>query len=139
MGQHILVPFDDSEPAKKALEYAITSFPDANVTAMFVVPVHEDYWLSFHGDPKSTARFEEAKEDAETLLEEARQIAANLDSEIDTELEAGKPQRVIVDRSDEFDAVVMGSHSRDTVGRVLLGSVAETVVRRAPVPVTVIR
>jgi nucleotide-binding universal stress UspA family protein len=35
--------------------------------------------------------------------------------------------------------VVMGSHGRDGVSRILLGSVAETVVRRAPCPVTVVR
>ncbi|MFT4884680.1 MAG: nucleotide-binding universal stress UspA family protein [Natronomonas sp.] len=35
--------------------------------------------------------------------------------------------------------MVVGSHGRDGISRVLLGSVAETVVRRSPVPVTVIR
>jgi nucleotide-binding universal stress UspA family protein len=33
----------------------------------------------------------------------------------------------------------MGSHGRQGVSRLLLGSVAETVVRRSPVPVTVVR
>jgi nucleotide-binding universal stress UspA family protein len=34
---------------------------------------------------------------------------------------------------------VMGSHGREGVSRILLGSVAETIVRRSPVPVTVAR
>jgi nucleotide-binding universal stress UspA family protein len=33
----------------------------------------------------------------------------------------------------------MGSHGRKGVSRLLLGSVAETVIRRSPVPVTVVR
>jgi len=33
----------------------------------------------------------------------------------------------------------MGSHGREGVSRILLGSVAETVMRRSPVPVTVVR
>lgn len=37
------------------------------------------------------------------------------------------------------DLVVMGSHGRPPMSRVLLGSVAEVVVRRVPVPVTVVR
>ena len=55
-------------------------------------------------------------------------------------VEGGKPTRVIVDYAeDEFiDHVVMGSHGRQGVSR-LLGSVAKTVVRRSPVPVTVTR
>jgi nucleotide-binding universal stress UspA family protein len=48
---------------------------------------------------------------------------------------------VIVTYADENDVdhVVLGSHGRKGLTRVLLGSVAEAVVRRSPVPVTVVR
>lgn len=39
---------------------------------------------------------------------------------------------------ESYDHVVMGHHGSGTVGRVLLGSAAETVVRAATVPVTVV-
>ncbi|MFW6265865.1 MAG: universal stress protein, partial [Halanaeroarchaeum sp.] len=39
----------------------------------------------------------------------------------------------------DVDHVVIGSHGRSGVGRILLGSVAERVVRRSPTPVTVVR
>jgi len=53
----------------------------------------------------------------------------------------GRPAREITDEleSGEYDHVVMGSHGRSGVSRILLGSVAETVLRRSPVPVTVVR
>ncbi|MFP4187941.1 MAG: universal stress protein [Halobacteriales archaeon] len=53
----------------------------------------------------------------------------------------GDPAREIVAYAEEnnVDRVVMGSHGRDGATRVLLGSVAETVVRRSPTPVTVVR
>jgi nucleotide-binding universal stress UspA family protein len=41
--------------------------------------------------------------------------------------------------SKSVDDVVVGSHGRQWIARVLLSSVAETVVRRSPVPVTVVR
>jgi len=39
----------------------------------------------------------------------------------------------------DCDHVIIGSHGREGILRVLLGRVAETVVRRAPMPVTVVR
>lgn len=58
-----------------------------------------------------------------------------------TVLEFGDSDDVIVAYSDEHDVdrIVMGSHCRSGAERFLLGSVAETVLRRAPVPVMVVR
>jgi nucleotide-binding universal stress UspA family protein len=55
--------------------------------------------------------------------------------------EIGRPSRAIVEYAEEHDIdhIVMGSHGRSGVTRILLGSVAETVVRRSPVPVTIVR
>jgi nucleotide-binding universal stress UspA family protein len=56
-------------------------------------------------------------------------------------VETGKPAATIVEiaENEDIDHIVMGSHGRQGVSRILLGSVAETVVRRSPVPVTVAR
>jgi nucleotide-binding universal stress UspA family protein len=53
----------------------------------------------------------------------------------------GKPARAIVEYADDhdIDQIVMGSHGRSGVTRILLGSVAESVVRDSTVPVTVAR
>jgi len=60
---------------------------------------------------------------------------------IETAVVVGRPAREIVRYADDhdIDQIVMGSHGRDRASRVLLGSVAETVARRAPVPVTIVR
>ncbi|MFB6149882.1 MAG: universal stress protein [Halobacteriales archaeon] len=42
-------------------------------------------------------------------------------------------------RPSDADVIVIGSHERGGVSRLLLGSVAETVIRRATMPVTVVR
>lgn len=61
--------------------------------------------------------------------------------DVDTEFVVGEPGRAIVRYTDEHDVeqVVIGSHGRERIARFLLGSVAETVVRRSVVPVTVVR
>ena len=49
------------------------------------------------------------------------------------------PKKIIPDRAAEHDAVYIGGHGRTGAARILLGSVAESVVRRSPVPVTVVK
>lgn len=55
--------------------------------------------------------------------------------------EFGRPARTIVEYVEDHDVdhVVVGSHGRSGLSRTLLGSVAERVVRRSSVPVTVVR
>jgi len=68
-------------------------------------------------------------------------LAADSDADLETERTVGDPAREIVDYAEdhEIDQIVMGSHGRTGATRLLLGSVAELVVRRSPVPVTVVR
>ncbi|MFC6988838.1 universal stress protein [Haloplanus sp. GCM10025708] len=75
------------------------------------------------------------------MFDRARERVGETDCELRTELVVGKPEREIVDYVDQEDVdhVVMGSHGRSGLDRLLLGSVAETVVRRVRVPVTVVR
>lgn len=84
---------------------------------------------------------EELKELSETILAEAREIATDHGADIETESVRGRPDRAIVAYAEDngFDLVIMGSHGREGARRVLFGSVAETVVRRSPVPVLVVR
>jgi len=53
----------------------------------------------------------------------------------------GDPAESIVDaaRSEGADVIVVGSHGRGALGRALIGSVSDQVVRRAPCPVLVVR
>jgi nucleotide-binding universal stress UspA family protein len=72
-------------------------------------------------------------------LDRAREIAAEADAEIGTEVRTGHPARVLLNRADAFDTVVIGSHDGTLADRLLVGNVAENVLRCAPVPVTVVR
>ena len=141
MSDQILVPFDGSPPSEQALEYAFERFPAADVTAMYAVPTPEGYWAAFEGTETHAPGEAEARERGETLLEGATALADEHDRSLSTHLSSGKPDQEIIDTAveGEFDAIVIGSHGREGVSRVLLGSVAERVVRRAPIPVIVVR
>lgn len=141
MSDRILVPYDGSEPAGYALEFAFETFPDADVTALYVIQIPEGYWGAFEGPDISPPVTEKAREYAEEFLEPARELAAEHDRDLDTEIRSGKPDDQIVECAEEegYDVVVVGSHGREGISRVLLGSVAENVVRRSPTPVVVVR
>lgn len=138
MGTRILVPFDGSPPAERALEFATAEWPEADVTLLYVINPAEAGYGPGSGVPSGAERwFEEARADAEALLAEA---TTGLEDRADTMVEVGRPSATIAEVADEagYNHVVMGSHGRDGIRRVLLGSVAEAVIRDTVVPVTVV-
>ncbi|MFC6719031.1 universal stress protein [Natrialbaceae archaeon GCM10025810] len=141
MTDRLLVPYDGSEPARAALEYALETFPDADVVALYVVPVPEGYWAAFQNPEDRIPAVDRARDNGRDILDDAAQLAADRGRDIDTEIATGKPDHEIVEFAEEgaYDTIVIGSHGRGGISRVLLGSVAENVVRRAPIPVVVVR
>ena len=71
----------------------------------------------------------------------ARDLAVEYGARLTTVTAFGDPARTIVDYADDeaVDLVVMGSHGRSLVSRALIGDTAFPVVRRASVPVTLVR
>jgi nucleotide-binding universal stress UspA family protein len=142
MSRHILVAFDESPQSESALEHALRSFSDATITAVHVNDPHE--WLTV-GDEfdsfYSEVSYDRVQEAAQDTLSRAEEIAADHDREIKTEAVTGKPSNEIINyaQNHDVDHIVLGSHGRTGLDRFLIGSVAERVVRRSPVPVTVMR
>ncbi len=139
MVSRILVPMGGSEMAEKALEFALENHPEAEITVLHVVGkptpfMAEATSLALADDVASAA-----EERTSEVFNRAREIAAEYDSEIYTEFELGQPARKIVQRADEFDLVVMGSHGRDVQSHLLIGNTAKKVTRRSPVPVLTVR
>lgn len=135
----ILVPFDGSSPAKAALDYAVKRYPDAEITAVYAVyPPKEvtDPEINSPGEIENWA--DHLDEHTEEVIHTAEEYASE---QIETDTVGGDPAPSIVRYADEHetDHIVMGSHGRDGLQRLIMGSVAETVVRRSPTSVTVVR
>ena len=137
--QRVLVPLDGSPQAHEALTYATETFPDAEIIVVHVVnPVTGA--TDIEGVISDAAGIvDERKRFGEQLFEQARETAG--DRIVDSEILAGRAANEIVSyvEAHDIDGIVMGSHGRDGAARLLLGSVSETVVRRSPIPVTVVR
>ena len=139
MIDRVLVPMDGSEMAEHALEYALEAHPDAAVTVLYVAGepspmMGRALQLALDDDLEQAARRQ-----AESIFEPARELADERGVELDTDVAVGHPVPEIVDRADAFDAVIIGSHGHNVQSRLFVGNVAERVVRRSPVPVTVVR
>lgn len=133
----ILCPTDFSLGAEEALRHALFF---ARTFDAKVVLVHVD--ASGSMELPGLAGLEEDRRDALTGQLEA--LAARHADEgvaIETALVHGTPYEAIVAHAAVVDAdlIVLGTHGRTGVERVLLGSVAERVVRLSPVPVVTVR
>jgi nucleotide-binding universal stress UspA family protein len=135
----ILVPMDGNPPSEAALDYALAEFPNADITVVHVIGVVDTAEQAQRASGDRRERLERAQAEAEALFEGVQRRAAEAGVDVATETAFGPPSRTIPDLADDFDRVVMGEHGQSGARRILLGSVAETVVRRAPVPVTVVR
>ena len=144
MSLHVLVPVDGSEGSERALEYALDELPEATITLIHVVNPVSTY--SYGGDDYFDAEgyqaaMEQRREKGQKLLAACREIAADRGVDAESILTPGSPAEEILEaaEADGVDQIVMGSRGRSGVSRVLFGSVAETVTRRASVPVTIVR
>jgi len=142
----VLLPVDDREHACRACSLATELFSDGTFVLLHVVNP-SDAGYSRESAMPSVAEdwYEQRIEKADGLFDS---LEAHIDEQTDGTVftterrtEVGQPARTIVEQIEggEIDHVVMGSHGRRGISRLLLGSVAETVVRRSPVPVTVVQ
>lgn len=148
MPEHALVPFDGSPLSVDALRHALVEFPDASITVLHVVDLfdpgygaHLDVETPYAPVMGSEAWYGRVETVSDRLGAEARTLAADHGREVAVASEIGDPERVVVDHAaeEDIDHVVLGAHGRAGTSPPVFGRVAETVVRRAPVPVTVVR
>ena len=138
----ILVPTDFSEPADAALDYAVdlSKTLGAQISLVHVVDEISDATLSFDLYMPLSA---EARD--EVLSTVRRRLAERVERsgrpDVTSDVLVGGTARAIVDaaRSHHADLIVMGTHGRLGVAHLLLGSVAERVVRTAECPVLTVR
>ena len=153
----ILIGFDGSECARAALDDLLRAgLPDiAQVTVIAAVDVFippsvrkEDAYESFplyvpHGVKLARARAKKAFEHAEELARDgAGIIKKNFPGwAVTAEAHADTPHWAIIDKEHEWkpDLVVVGSHSRSALGRMLLGSVSQKVLYEADSTVRIAR
>ncbi|RLN01654.1 universal stress protein [Haloarcula sp. Atlit-7R] len=132
--ENILVPTDGSEGATLAIEWGITlaELYDATVHTLYSVDT------SRFGGAEGSAEIHEALEQTgQKALAAVHERASDADVSVAGNIASGPAARAILSYSEEhdIDLIAMGTHGRSGLTRYLTGSVTETVVRNASVPV----
>lgn len=149
MYKHILIATDGSELAGTGVDtgLALAKALQAPVT---LVTASEPWTELYHGDPALIASSGElheqqrqaAREGADTLLAGAQARAAAQGIEIATVyVPEREPAEAILETAEECgaDLIVMASHGRRGLARLLLGSQTQAVLNRSTLPVLVVR
>jgi nucleotide-binding universal stress UspA family protein len=132
----ILCPIDFSDFSQRALDYAATlsRWYGASLAVLHVYPSP----ISMTGPLAPFAPVEPVPLPAADLHALRRQVAGCVPSalqariSISAEAVEGDPPREILAAAESADLIVMGTHGRSGVERLVLGSVTETVLRKAP-------
>lgn len=139
----ILCPVDFSDASRSALEVAseLARRFDGEVTVFHAYPL-PGYTLPEGTVLPATGMLQELAEQTEALLQRWKAEAiADGAPRVSSGKSVGEPAAEIVAAAEDgkYDAIVVGTHGRTGLAHVLLGSVAERVVRRAPMPVVTVR
>jgi nucleotide-binding universal stress UspA family protein len=137
MHKRILLPFDGSKYSEAALKEAIAmaKFSKGQIVIVTVVDVTEQF------EALAPELTEKMAEHAKELVNRAAEKASAAGIKVEKEVHVGDAYEVIVDRAKEkdIDLIVMGSHGRRGLTRLLMGDVTAKVVGHAPCTVMVVR
>jgi hypothetical protein len=145
MYKKILVPIDGSAAAARGLEEAIKLATDQKAAIRLIHVINELMVVTSYEATIYTADLIHAlRESGNKLLDRAKQQVAKAGLTVETEMleahggQAGNTIAKDVERS-HADLIVIGTHGRRGLSRVVMGSDAEQVVRLSKVPVLLVR
>jgi nucleotide-binding universal stress UspA family protein len=132
----ILFPTDFSKNAQQAFPLACALARDcgARIIVLYVMPpplAHEQLQARYHPDQYYAG--------PRSMLHQIQ--APDQDVRVEHRLEEGDAAKAILEvaRENPASLIVMGTHGRTGLGRLLMGSVAEQVLREAPCPVLTVK
>jgi universal stress protein A len=143
----ILVPIDFSEHSKRTVSYATKTASRHNSTIyllhVFQIP---DYVVTPYARRKQNcaevqSQVDAAEQEARENLDAFAEELSSKGIKVQPYLRVGYPFDEIVLMATHFDVdlIIIGSHGRGAISRLLVGSTAERVVEHAPCPVLVVK
>ena len=137
----ILIATDGSRHSERAVRAGLelASSLGSKVLAMYIIDrsFRLDFPVETVGYKKDV--YEKLSVEGKDALRYAKKEGEKMGIKVRTEIHDGLPSHEIIERAEDFDLVVMGTLGRTGIKRVLLGSVAQEVIKRAPCPVLVVR
>jgi len=135
----ILVPTDGSEFTRSAIRTAIdlAKISGGRIVAMYVID--QTLFINAPMDSAISSVYSILKKEGNDAVEFVRGEGEKHGVKVDTLVLDGSPVKTIVENSGEYDLIVMGTLGRTGMSKLLMGSVAEKVVRHSKCPVMIAR
>ena len=136
--RRILVPLDGSSLAEGAIETAVDLAAGAPFTLSLLRATEAH---AFPGADLTDMQVQVVGEAEEYLASVRDRLAKREITDVDTSVWYGAAAAAIIEaaRLKKADLIVMSSHGRSGLGRLILGSVAESVLRGTTVPLCIVR
>jgi nucleotide-binding universal stress UspA family protein len=137
--RRVLCPHDFSDAADHALREAATLAGEAG-GRLHVLYVQQPFYVPINVPTESMPNALELLPDQRAALEKrVRKVLGPAAPPVSVSAEVGQPANVILRAARRADSIVMATQGRTGLPRLMLGSVAERIVRHSPVPVLTIR
>lgn len=140
--QRILIATDFSDTCSRAIEYGVMMAKTLGASLHVLHVLQDDTPLVVDGlTYLPTNFFEELEQRAAARLEEVIPKSDRDKLAVTLVMRRGSPFMEIIRyaRDQKMDLIVVGTHGRGAFAHVLMGSVAEKIVRKAPCPVLTVR
>ena len=136
----VLCGTDFSENSYHALDYGLRFAKHADGTLIVLHLVHVPAG-DLLGEHAYTLNFDEAKSRMQEMLDEVHASRLGRYQKCELLVDFGDPAEQILDlaRSRQVDLIVTSTHGRSGLSHLVMGSVAEKIIRHAPCPVFVVR
>ncbi len=137
----ILIATDGADYTREAVKkgLSLAKILGASVTGIYVVDIRS--FAATYMEEMDYAYVSTISDHGDRVLEDFRQQALSMGIEVRTIKREGIPAEEIVSvaEEDDMDMIVLGSFGQSALEKLLLGSVAEKVIRHAPCPVLLVR
>ncbi|WP_234553600.1 universal stress protein [Thermus caliditerrae] len=142
MYKTILMPTDGSPCSFQAIEHGLSLAKALSAKVHFLYVLEnpaQAIWIAPESVPYGLELLEDLKKAGEEAIAKALNLAQEKGVEATGEVKEGVPVPTIVEAAKGFDLLVMGTHGRTGLDKLLLGSVTEGVLHRVSIPVLVVR
>ena len=137
--KNLLVPTDGSEYTKAAVRKAmeLAKLAGGKVTALYVLD--QTILTNMPMDTAVMNVYNTLEKEGKEAVDFVKELGEQEGVETTVSIKEGTPVKVILEESSKYDIIVMGTLGRTGMSKLLMGSVAERVVRASQCPVLVVR
>ncbi|MDY6765242.1 MAG: universal stress protein [Halobacteria archaeon] len=141
MYSNILIPTDGSEGTHKAVEHAIDIAQRYDAALHVLYVVNTSAYSTLPADTNWQSVIEALEKEGKRAVKEIEEKVEDSGLKVHRSIQQGVPHKTILEYAEEndIDMIVMGTHGKTGIDRLLLGSVTEKVVRSSEIPVLTVR